>query len=549
MLKPKQSPVTMRDVAALAGVSKHTVSAVLNGKPGITAETQVRNKRRIKMVNAAISRRAFLKAVGAVSVGTTISGALAACQPAGAPAASSGEPGAAPKQLVTYWGGWTPSEDMTKSEDNPTPHDNLTEVLAAYMAQKPGVEVEWIRVPQGMDSREWTIAQQTAGTIPHIVPQGTWHTKDDTDKNWWVDLTPHLEKPNAYITDGAEGSKRWLDQFYPIPTGETLIQGKYYNLVYGLVTTFFYYNVDWFKQLGLTAPETYAQFLEVCAAFKEEGVNAYGGWTGSVADTDHWYRIQLGGMLMSKDIEPLVNPDSNTATFDEVACAIKTGVYSPRLPQYREWMELWKQNVPYRTPDWPTQATDSHANFLKKVEPIMENGTWSLARLQSDSLMDFEWGAFFAPTLTKESSQFVSDPPTSAWPIGGAVGDQFSLSMRSETDGLLDVALDLMQWISVPENLNTIQSEIGETIPNIKNVKVKDSFKDSYEKLTSKIGESQMFSYEQVKMDDEASTPIGQAWRAYMLDQMDIEEALTIVEESFNSYADRYMKKTGLTCG
>lgn len=42
MIKPKQSPVTMRDVAALVGVSKQTVSAVLNGKPCITAETQAR---------------------------------------------------------------------------------------------------------------------------------------------------------------------------------------------------------------------------------------------------------------------------------------------------------------------------------------------------------------------------------------------------------------------------------------------------------------------------------------------------------------------------
>ncbi len=34
-----------------------------------------------------------------------------------------------------------------------------------------------------------------------------------------------------------------------------------------------------------------------------------------------------------------------------------------------------------------------------------------------------------------------------------------------------------------------------------------------------------------------------------MLDQMEIEDALTIIEESFNSYTDRYMEKTGLTCG
>ena len=42
MVKAKRSLATMRDVAELAGVSKQTVSAVLNGKPGITAETQAR---------------------------------------------------------------------------------------------------------------------------------------------------------------------------------------------------------------------------------------------------------------------------------------------------------------------------------------------------------------------------------------------------------------------------------------------------------------------------------------------------------------------------
>jgi LacI family transcriptional regulator len=38
----RQRPPTMRDVAALAGVSVQTVSAVINGKPGITEETTAR---------------------------------------------------------------------------------------------------------------------------------------------------------------------------------------------------------------------------------------------------------------------------------------------------------------------------------------------------------------------------------------------------------------------------------------------------------------------------------------------------------------------------
>jgi len=501
------------------------------------------------MGNMALSRRSFLKAVGTVTLGASFIGALAGCQSITVPATAGGQPAAAAKHLVTDWGDWTPTESMERSADNPIPHNKLIAVLDAFKSQRPNIEVEWIRVPAGTSGREWTIAQQSAGTIPHLVPQSTWNTKDDVDKDWWVDITPYFNQPNPFIGGSDPGSKRWIDQFYPIPTDETKIHDKYYNIVYGLITTFFFYNVDWFKKLGLKAPENYAQFLDVCKAFKEQDINAYGGWTGPVQDTDHWYRIQLGGMLMAKDIEPKVNPDRNTATFEEVACAIKTGVYNPRLPQYREWMELWKENVPYRSPDWPTQATDSNTNFLKKVEPIMENGTWSLPRLLSDPLVDFEWSAFFAPILTKESSQFVTDPPTQAWPIGGAVGDQYAIATRATKDGVVDEVFDLMRWFSVPENLHTVQGEINTSIPNVKNVAVDPRYKESFDKLTSQIGESQMFAYEEDKMDDEASAAIGQAWRAFQLDQMSIDDAITAIEGAFNDYADRYIQKTGLTCG
>ncbi len=97
---------------------------------------------------------------------------------------------------------------------------------------------------------------------------------------------------------------------------------------------------------------------------------------------------------MAGEIEPQVNPDRGTATYEEVACAIEKGINHAHLPQYREWMELWKLNVPNRPPDWTTRATDTHTRFLNKVEPIMENGTWSSPRLQYDPLVDFEWSTF-----------------------------------------------------------------------------------------------------------------------------------------------------------
>lgn len=501
------------------------------------------------MTARTISRRTFLRTAGAATLGAGMIGTLAACQPPAAPAGDSGEAAVSEvKELTTYWGGWTPTQSMERSEDNPLPHNKIVEVLDGYMAEHPDVQIEWIRIPQGMQSREWTIAQQAADTIPHIVTHAHWYIKDDLDKNWWVELTPFLNEPNPYISTGEPGSDRWLNQFYPIPTGEALMRDGYYNLVFGLVTTFFYYNVDWFNDLGLAAPHTYAEFLDVCQAFRDEDVDAYGGWTGRVSDTDHWYRIQMGGMIMAGEIEPQVNPDRDTATYEEVACAIKSEIYNAHLPQYREWMELWKMNVPYRPPDWTIQATDSHSRFLNKVEPIMENGTWSFPRLQYDPLVDFEWSTFFAPLLTSASSQFVTDPPTPAWPIGGPVGDQIAVTTRSQKDGVLDTVIDLLRYISEPNNLYTIQSEIGTTMPNVKNVPVDPRFEDPFELLTTQIGETQMFVYEEVKMDPEAAEPIGQAWRSYLLDQMELDDALNTIQEEFTAYADRYIEREGFEC-
>ncbi len=79
-----------------------------------------------------------------------------------------------------------------------------------------------------------------------------------------MELTPFFNQPNPYIAAGDPGSEKWLDQFYPIPTGETLMRDGYYNMVFGLITTFFYYNVDWFNDLGLESPQNYAEFLSVC---------------------------------------------------------------------------------------------------------------------------------------------------------------------------------------------------------------------------------------------------------------------------------------------
>ena len=63
-------------------------------------------------------------------------------------------------------------------------------------------------------------------------------------------------------------------------------------------------------------------------------------------------------------------------------------------------------------------------------------------------------------------------------------------------------------------------------------VPVDPRFAEPFALLTEQIGETQMFVYEEVKLDAEAAEPIGQAWRSYMLDQMDLDTALNFIQES-----------------
>ena len=163
-------------------------------------------------------------------------------------------------------------------------------------------------------------------------------------------------------------------------------------------------------------------------------------------------------------------------------------------------------------------------------------------------MVDFEWDTFWAPTLTQESSEFADDPPFKAWPVGGPVSDQFAISTRARKEGVLEEAVDLLRWFSVPENLELVQREVGTSMPNVKGVGFDDRFKSAHEMLTGTIGETQMFVWENVKMDIEAATGVGQAWQGWMLDQIGLEDAIAAINKANDGFADRYVEQEGLDC-
>ena len=110
-----------------------------------------------------------------------------------------------------FWAAGLRPKAWSAAKTTPTRTTKILEVLDDFTAEHPGVEIEWIRLPAGINSREWMVAQQTAGTVPHIMPAAQWIIKEDVDKDWWVVLTDSLEEPNPYIAAGEPG-QRTLDR-------------------------------------------------------------------------------------------------------------------------------------------------------------------------------------------------------------------------------------------------------------------------------------------------------------------------------------------------
>ena len=491
------------------------------------------------------TRREFLQlsAIGLAGA------AFAACKPA--------EPTAAPSQpkeaetaepaepsgptfegKVEMWvQAYTPSEDMVKSEDNPLPHDQSLQISKKYMEMHPGVEVELINKPAAVADHEWIVTQQAGGTIPHIVWSHSFWIQDELGKGWWIALDPYMEEPNGYVPSGQPGADRWLDLFYEVPTeAKRAPDGKLYVVPMDLVTTFFYYNADAFTEMGVEAPTTWGEWIEVQEAFLD----------GSMYPTTHvgWYESQVGAMLYGKK-DPIINPEGGVVTLEMICCAIKEGLYLGSNPEYQEWLEFVKLLVGYCVPDWAAEGVDFNRKWLNKEVAVFEDGSWRFGLTRANPLVDFEWGSFYAPTIMEADSPYAIGK--TAPPIGGATAAQWAVTTRAEKEGVLDTTIDVLKFYSAPEQSGPMIDELAQFLPNIKGVDVNPDLKDPLRAITEGLGEAGMVTYPD-KIGTEYRENLTFIWSDWKLGVTTLEETMQKIDNLFNTYADDYIDQFGWEC-
>ncbi len=461
---------------------------------------------------------------------TLVAGATAAAV-AGTTLAPSGPAAASSRQLSgkirMEAHDYTPTESMEKSDNNPIPHDALQRVADQYIAANPDVEIELIRIPPGTNSREWVVTQLTGGTAPEIVWSQSFDTNRDVGKGWWINILPFMEQPNPHVAAGEPGSERWIDQFFEAPTGAKFApNGELYVVPYDLVTTFFFYNKSHFATAGVEVPTTYAQLLEVTQKLKDAGIVPYNGM--------QWSRPQLGEMLIgawADQIEP--TGAAGAYTQKDIALAILDGIYDATKPEYKEWLRLMKDGVPFWSEQWAADAdtTKFDLQFSQGRLGIYEDGSWRFGLLNANDQLDFEWGSFFMTTLEVGTgpgqSEYATGLPAPA--IGGATANQFAITSTAEQTGTVELCVDWLQYITEPANASLIIGELGQFLPNIKGVDVNEDLRGPLEAVSSGVGEAAMIAYGD-KIDAEAGAQIDTAVNNFLLGRAELDETAETIQ-------------------
>lgn len=461
-------------------------------------------------------------------------------QPTTAPAQSNTAGTTAFSGTLTMWVQfYTPSDTLTPTPQTPHPLNGVREVADKYQQLYPKVKIEFVKSPANQDQRVWTETVQAGGTAPNIMWQHSFQIDDDVKKNWWIPLDPFMEQPNPYVKSGP-GSEHWIDEFYPVPTGsKKSIDGHLYVVPFDLVTTFFFYNKDLYQKAGAEPPTNWAQFFDAQKKLKDAGIipNMKPGWSDSQLE-----QMIFGGLAGK------IHPGGGPVPRQDVECAISKGIWDFNTPQGHDYLQVLKEMVPYFTSDWAATGTSSDyfpRKFSTGQVATFEDGTWRFGALKYDPLLKFQWGTFFCPILTKDTVPTATgDKPN---PIGGATAAQWAITTRTQKDGKLDLAVDVLRFFSAPENATVFISEAASFLPNIKGIDVNDELKAPLKAITEGYGEAAMFVYGD-KQSQETGTKVDTIITNMRLGKISIEDAQQQIQKTQLDGAKADISKNNWSC-
>jgi raffinose/stachyose/melibiose transport system substrate-binding protein len=250
----------------------------------------------------------------------------------------------------------------------------MDKLVAAFSAKYPNVAIQ--REAQSIDNMRPVV--QTAlgsGTGPDII---------------YYDTGPGfagvLAKAGLLLPlDDAFKSYGWDKRIFPWTRDRTTFDGKTYGIGNELEFVWVYYNKSIFKQLGVSEPKTYDEFLAICDKAKAAGFTPI-----AFADKDKWPAYHQFSLMANNIVgkSKLMDTISGKGTWQD--------------PDYLKAVQLFfgdMNKAGYFIKDSTAVSyDDGNAVFYSGKAAMHMTGTWLISGM-TDNAKGFDVGGFFFPSI------------------------------------------------------------------------------------------------------------------------------------------------------
>ncbi len=397
----------------------------------------------------------------------------------------------------------------------------------------PGHRVRFQQmIVAGTTEGEWLKTQLIGGIAPEIVSMNTEVAWQAIDKDWFIPLDEYLDRPNPYIP----GNERWLDSFsnLALTNSKRAPNGKLYCVTMDTVETGVYYNMTLLRGMGYEKPpETWEEMLSMFGEIQKRRITPMTAQMNLASD---WGQDIVFEMLYH-EILPLLDPvpskedvrDYQAYFLDppEGGFLFTKGFFSSRDPRWREMNRLVKEWRGY----WAKELkfSDPLRLFLTGRLAALWDGSWTIRRLAKDPYINFDWTIGYIPTMTRETSRYAAGSPATL--IGGAC-TQVHITNSARNNGTLEQCVDLLMFLSAPQNIERIANEALLFMPNVKGAKMDPRLQPFTEIFKRKSCAIQWME----AMDPEYK----KEWRRwldyYLNDGFGLDEYLKVLDDNFAAW-------------
>jgi ABC-type glycerol-3-phosphate transport system substrate-binding protein len=405
-------------------------------------------------MHSQVSRRDFLR----VSAGAAAAGVLlSACTPATTTPAPSGQTpttGTTGKQgKITMLNTAAYDPLQTPTDAFPRTPTALLTLRDEYRDLNPDADIEFIKWP-GLEYWNTTLNTWLAGgTAPDVMPL-FYHLSHQMYQNGQItNMEPYLAQPNPYIEAGQPGSEKWLDLFVPNYGATAAPDGNHYTVIFDANWVATYYNQGIFAELGVEAPETWAQLMDICQKAQDAGYTPY-------ASAGPWITSFIATMLFSekaKEIRMTPVEGFKEVTVEEMVRAYVKDIFTPRDPLWKESQRIQQELSRYETPGIGAYAQNYYISpdldriFLTGQSAMTYQYASFYEVLRNDTAVTWDYNHFWVPVITKESSEFATDAK-----VGSVIFQGNAMWAVPTFSQNTDLAIDWLMFISKPDNISRV---------------------------------------------------------------------------------------------